>query len=983
MLAQEKTVSGTVVDADGAMPLPGVTVLEKGTSNGVSTDFDGNFSIEVNEEATLVFSMVGYKKQEIVVTGKSNVDVRLGLDTESLDEVVVTALGIKREEKTLTYAQQEIGEDEISKTRESNFVNSLAGKTSGLQLKQSATGAGGSSKIVLRGNKSIFGVSSPLFVIDGVPMVNNAGTSDNSVFNSTDSGDGLSQINPDDIKSISVLKGANAAALYGSQGANGVVIINTKSGEPGKLSGSVSSGVLFDKAIDLPDMQYRYGSVEGSDESWATEKSDYNDDFVEDFFDTGLQLTNSLMLSGGSEKSLSYISYANTISKGIVPENDYMRHNLTFKQTNKYFEDKLKITSRIMLTDEKIGNKPNTGYYFNPLTGLYLFPRDKNFNDYKENYEVFDEGRNMMLQNWFVDSDKQQNPYWVINNNSSENRVKRMIANLAVEYDINEKLKLQVRGNYDYSTNEFDKRIKAGTASTISHRNGRWIYRDLTSNQMYADAILTYSDRFGDFDLSAVLGGSYEKSVIGDGVDVDSDFYGLQYANIFNFQNLNKEVLVKQVMESRKEKQGLFANAQIGYKDMLYLDLSGRNDWSSTLAFTGNSSYFYPAIGATALLSEIVEMPSFIDFAKFRASYSVVSNEVPSFFTRPLNEIDSDGIIINTEKPFSELEPEDQKSFEVGTDWRFFGNRLGLDFTYYRIDNENQFIPLSAPAGSGYSVYYVNAGHIQNTGFEAAIHAKPIRTEDFEWESNVNFSSNKNEIIELHPELQGRYELSKSEGYALYINEGGSFGDIYVYQFERDDQGRILVNDEGVPQRSSEYEFIGNAEPDFMLGWNNSFTYKDFTLSFLIDGKFGGKAVSATEALLDGYGVSERSAAARDRGFVQVNAVDMDGNAVSEIDAETYYKAVGGRDGIMENYTYSATNIRLRQAALAYNFKFDEHVFFDQMNLSLIANNLFFFYKDAPFDPDRTFSGGNNFQSFDLFTVPIKRSFGFNVNLKF
>ncbi|MCL3779206.1 SusC/RagA family TonB-linked outer membrane protein [Prolixibacteraceae bacterium JC049] len=979
----QRTLTGKVTAKEDGEPLPGVNVVVKGTTIGITTDFDGKYSINAPANAeTLVFSFIGMETKEVKIGSESVINVMLGSNQLEVDEVVVTALGIKKEEKTLTYAQQQIGGDEISKTRELNFASSLAGKTSGVQLKKSTSGAGGSTKIVLRGNKSVFGVSSPLFVIDGVPMVNNNSSTPNDFWGGRDGGDGLSQINPDDIESMSVLKGANAAALYGSQGANGVIIITTKKGKKGKVSGSFSTSTSFEKAIELPDLQYKYGS-KGGDENWSTDAGNYNDKFVDDFFDTGLNTVNSISLSGGSDKTTTYFSYANTYSQGIMPGNKYMKHNLTFKQSTKYFDDRLTVSSRIMLTDEKTRNKAQSGYYFNPLTGLYLFPREKDFNTYKQ-YEKYNADRNMMLQNWHVDSDRQQNPYWIVNNNQNTDRTKRMIANLVLDYKFSDNLKLQVRGNYDYSNVVFEKKIKAGTVGVLSHENGRWQFSDYKNTQMYADAIFTYNKKFGDFDLNAVFGGSYEKQTLGKGVSVDSDTHGLQFANEFNFQNISKQVLVNSTLSSQLEKQSLFANAQIGYKNMLFLDISGRNDWSSTLAFTDNYSYFYPSFGMTALLNEMFEMPESVSLAKVRASYSIVSNEVPAFFTLPLHSIGINGVEMNTEKPFKELKPEDQKNLEIGTDWRFFGGRLGIDMTYYRINNKNQFIPLPAPSGSGYTKYYVNAGHIRNTGFEATIHATPIKKTNFSWNTSVNFSTNKNEIVSLHEELKGKYQLSAMDGYALYITEGGSFGDIYVSKFVRDEQGRMKIGSNGAPIKTSEPEKIGNAEPKFLMGWNNNFSYKNFDFSFLIDGKFGGKAVSMTQAVLDGYGSSKATADARDAGGVKVNGVDDKGNAVTKIDAETYYKAVGGRDGIMENYVYDATNIRLRQLAITYNWNLSQHSsFFKKASFSLIANNLFFIYKDAPFDPDMSMSTGNGLQSVEHFTTPVTRTYGFSVKVNF
>ncbi len=979
--AQQK-VTGTVVDESGEAVV-GATVMEKGSTNATMTDVDGNFKITCSADATLVISLMGMSTEEVSVEGRTKLNITMRADDQAIDEVVVTALGIKKNEKTLTYAQQQIGEDEIGKTRELNFASSLAGKTSGVQIKKNTSGAGGSTKIVLRGNKSLFGVSQPLFVIDGIPMVNNNSSSPHDFWGGRDGGDGLSQINPDDIESISILKGANAAALYGSQGANGVILITTKQGEKGKVKGTFSSSVAVEYAMDLPELQFKYGS-DGGDQNWSTTPGNYDDKFVKDFFLPGVNFINSISLSGGNERSTAYLSYANTNSKGIIRNNEYNKHNVTLKQTSKYFEDRLKISTSVMLTDEKTENRAQSGYYFNPLTGLYLFPRNLNFNKYRYGYEVYDVTRNIMLQNWHVNSDKQQNPFWIINNNQNTDHTRRLIANLALSYKINDNLNFQVRGNYDYANVVFEKQIKAGTVAVLSHENGRWRFEDYKNTQMYADAILTYQKKFGDLDLNATLGSSFEKQTLGQGVAVDSNIDGLQYANEFSFQNIVKQVPVNSTMHSRLEKQSIFANIMLGYKDMVYFEMSGRNDWSSSLAFTDNISYFYPSFGLTLLMNEMVEMPEFISLAKLRASYSIVSNEVPAFFTLPLNDVGINGVRINTEKPFKELKPEDQKSLELGLDWRFWNNRLGVDFTYYSINNKNQFIPLDAPSGSGYTKYYVNAGHIKNKGFELGIHAIPVKNKDFQWNTDVNISSNKNEIVELHEELKGKYQLTNMDGYALYITEGGSFGDIYVSKFERDEQGRIKLGDNGAPIRTSEPEKIGNSNPKLSLGWNNTLSYKNFDFSFLIDGKFGGKAVSMTQAILDGFGASQATADARDAGSVKINAVDATGQAVNSIDPMLYYTTIGGREGIMENYVYDATNVRLRQLAISYNLNLTKYnVFFKQATLSFIANNLFFFYKKAPFDPDMSMSSGNGLQSVEFFNTPITRTFGFNLKINF
>ncbi len=625
---------------------------------------------------------------------------------------------------------------------------------------------------------------------------------------------------------------------------------------------------------------------------------------------------------------------------------------MTIGQNNKYLDGKLKIGAKVMLTDEKTHNKPLAGYYFNPLTGLYLFPRNLKMSDYID-YEVLDTDRNIMTQKWHVNRDIEQNPYWIINRNISDDRVKRMIANINTSYDFNENLSLRVRGSYDYMQYNYDRKLYAGTIPTLSHENGSWKYEDFKSTQLYTDAILSYKKTIGDFDINALAGAVYEDKVLQDGLSLDSGQDGLKYANEFNFQNLAKKVFIANSIASKSRKIGVLGNLEVGYQNKLFLDISARNDWSSTLAYTDNTSYFYPSFGATALLDKIFELPKYVSLAKLRSSYAIVANDVPAFITNPINKIDKNGVSVNTTKPFKEMKPEKQHSFEVGLDLRLFQNRLGLDVTYYNINTKNQFLNLPAPSGSGYTTYYVNAGHIRNDGLEVTVNAKPVVSKDWNWNTSVNYSFNNNKVIKLHEELKGKYSLTDAEGYALYITEGGSFGDIYVSKFVRDDQGRIKINDKGKPMRTSEKEFIGNSQPDFLLGWNNNISYKNWELSFLIDGKFGGKAVDLTGALLDTYGVSERTAAARDAGSVTINGVDENGNAVTSINPKDYYEVVGGnREGIVENYVYDATNIRLRQLALSYNFDLSKKSnFFKNINVSFIANNLFFIYKDAPFDP--------------------------------
>ncbi len=986
----QRQITGIVTGTDG-LPISGVNVLLKGSTLGVCTDSDGKYGINVQSaDDTLLFSFIGYVPQTVGVETKSEINIVLREDTKQLNDVVVTALGIRRDKKALPYSSQQIPEKEMARAHNLNFIGILSGRTAGIDLRRSNAGAGGSTKIILRGTKSFYGSSQPLFVIDGVPMANYQTSDACGFWGGIDSGDGLSNLNPDDIEDLSILKGANAAALYGSQGSNGVILISTKKGENGAARIDLSSSVNFHSVSILPDLQDTYGqTADGALDSWGLKGSYSNP--VSDFFRTGVDLINTISIRGGNEKTSAYISFANANSHGILPTNTFRKSNLTFTQSSKFFKV-LTASSNIMLIDQQINNKVLNGYYFNPLTGLYLFPRGLDFNYYKENYEIFDPDRNIMTQNWHNIQDTQQNPYWILYNNANTESTKRLLGTLDLDFRLSKLLSVQARGNYDYTTQIFEQKIKAGTASTLSHENGRWLYNNLNSTQQYFDVLMHYNQDFKNaFDIHAVLGGSYQKKIIGDGIKIDSDQSGLIVPNEFYLNNLILDSFngkMSSVMTSRDIKESVFANLSVGYKKMFYLDLAGRNEWSSTLAYTGQNSYFYPSVGFSAIINDLLSFPREISFFKLRTSYSYVGKEIPAFMTIPLNIVDPvDGVTLNTEMPYRDLKPEIQKSLELGAEMKVFENRIAFEATFYRIDNLNEFLRLSAPAGSGYTTYFVNVGHIQNKGVEVIFNTVPVARSRVEWRSGVNFSRNRNRIIKLDPSLKGRFNPDGGgEGFDMFIAEGGSIGDIYVNAFRRDElTGEIIFDDSNLPTKADQEKLIGNANPDFSVGWNNTLTYMNFELSFLIDGKFGGKFVDMTEAWCDQYGVSEKSARARDAGGVQVNGVKSDGTPVNTIvDAQSYYTRIGGRASFVEPYVYDATNIRLRHLSLTCTFNnIPPRFLIRKISCSVVGQNLFFFYRKAPFDPDNTISTGINTQSVESFSLPPTRSIGFNVNLTF
>jgi TonB-linked SusC/RagA family outer membrane protein len=984
--AQNKTVSGKVTDAGDGSPMVGVSVSVQGTTVGTFTDSEGKYSISAASKDVLIYSFIGMVSQSINVGNNTSIDVSLAGDQNILGEVVVTALGIKRQEKTLTYAQQTVGSDELVRTRDPNFMNSLAGKAAGVEIKRSSSGAGGSTRVVLRGNKSLSGDSSPLFVIDGIPMANNRGGQP-GMWGGVDRGDGLSAINPEDIESISILRGSNAAVLYGSQGANGVVLITTKSGASGKATVTLNSGFTNEQVIELPEMQYKYGAKGNAKESWSTTPGTYDDSFVKNFFQTGRNFYNALTVSGGNDKTKAYFSYANTSASGITPNNNYAKNNFSFKQSTKMFNDKVTINSNIIMAIEGTENRLPAGYYLNPLSGLYMFPRERNFADFRDNYSVFNAARNINSQNWFVSDHHQSNPYWIVNRQPRTDDAKRLIGNLSVSYNILDNLTLQVRGNYDFANRKFEQQHAATSNSTNVHPNGAWEYSKFDDQLVYTDAILTHNTNFGDnFTLNTVLGASYQRTDYGNGVATNTGTLGLLYANQFYFQNLPTNVQVSSITNGSVVKQGAFGNLQLGFKEMLFLDVSGRNDWASTLALTGNDSYFYPSVGVTGIVSEMFKMPSFITFGKLRASYTQVGNEVPFNRIFPQNSInDAGGVVRNTVKPFLNARPEIITSIEYGADWRFFHNRFGIDFTYYDITSRDQFIQVPTVSGEGgFTTEFINAGEITNKGIELTLSATPYKTNDFQWMTAFNFTRNRNMIVDIGPDPKRIIQLGSSEGFDSRLAVGGAFNDLYVLKFQRDAQGRILF-DNGRPLRTAVSEKIGNLDPRFQLGWNNNFTYKRFNAGVLINGIFGGNVFSQTESMLDGAGVSLRSGLARDAGGVVVNGVDSKSDvAITKVDPETWYRAIGDRNGIGEAYVFERTNIRLAQLNIGYDLNMAKTKLpVKAANISFIGNNLFFFHKVAPFDPELAMSTNQNAQGLDNFNLPSTRTYGVNLKITF
>lgn len=987
------TLEGLIKDDSG--PLLGATVIVKNTTRGTTTDMDGKFRLEgLQPGDVLQVTYVGYDPYEVTYTGQTTLDILMTTTANQLNAVVVTAMGIERQSKTLSYAAETVGGDDVADIKSVNMINALQGKAAGLQITPNSTGAGGSSKILFRGNKSINGSNQPLVVVDGVPLMMNI-TSDQVDSNwgaQRDGGDAMSTINPDDIASISLLKGASAAALYGAVAANGAIMITTKSAMAGRLAVNVSSNTTIDTPLSLPEFQNTYGA--NGQYSWGDKLASKAPDYAEKFFRTGWTTNNSISINGGAEDLRAYFSYGNVTSGGITPENDYSQHTLNAKVGFDLFNDHIKVDFNAKYVNQHISNQPAGGFVFNPLVGTYTFPRGGDWNGYKSNFETYNGELNANVQNWVTTTDEtNSNPYWLLNRERPVVERNRYEFGGSIKYQIIDGLSLTGRMRYERADEHYVRNHYASSYGN-KYTYGKMDDNRYFSEQLYADLLAQYNHTWDDFSLNATLGTSmmqtrsnnvsllYEQSKF-----VAPGNGGAYYPNIFNPSNFYMNGTTMGL--ERKRLNSVFGAVTFGFKEALFLDVTARNDWSSALAYTDGYSFFYPSVGASLLLNRFVDMGRNIDLFKFRGSYSIVGNDVPVYKTNPRYTYGDQGAINPPESvPFRTLKPEKTHSFEVGFDGEFFQHRLHVNATYYKTNTNNQYFEVTLPWESGYKSQFVNAGNVQNQGFELTAGWFQDFGNEFTWSTDLNLSYNDNKIIELFDGIQDGVTVSNLGGAKVILYEGGQYGDLYVRTLKRDESGKLVTEtpegaDYQIPvnggEQNSDLKYMGNMNSKWNMGWNNTFRYKDLTLSMLIDFRIGGKVVSMTEATLDGYGVSERTGRARDRGYVMREGIKFS-------NVKAYYDVVGATSFNsvynVEDYVYDATNVRMREISLGYTFR---NLFGQSKNLTLafIARNLFFFYKDAPMDPDVSMGTGNGLQGFDVFNLPTTRSFGLNVKLNF
>ena len=987
------TLEGLIKDDSG--PLLGATVIVKNTTRGTTTDMDGKFRLEgLQPGDVLQVTYVGYDPYEVTYTGQTTLDILMTTTANQLNAVVVTAMGIERQSKTLSYAAETVGGDDVADIKSVNMINALQGKAAGLQITPNSTGAGGSSKILFRGNKSINGSNQPLVVVDGVPLMMNITSEqvNNNWGAQRDGGDAMSTINPDDIASISLLKGASAAALYGAVAANGAIMITTKSAMAGRLAVNVSSNTTIDTPLSLPEFQNTYGA--NGQYSWGDKLASKAPDYAEKFFRTGWTTNNSISINGGAEDLRAYFSYGNVTSGGITPENDYSQHTLNAKVGFDLFNDHIKVDFNAKYVNQHISNQPAGGFVFNPLVGTYTFPRGGDWNGYKSNFETYNGELNANVQNWVTTTDEtNSNPYWLLNRERPVVERNRYEFGGSIKYQIIDGLSLTGRMRYERADEHYVRNHYASSYGN-KYTYGKMDDNRYFSEQLYADLLAQYNHTWNDFSLNATLGTSmmqtrsnnvsllYEQSKF-----VAPGNGGAYYPNIFNPSNFYMNGTTMGL--ERKRLNSVFGAVTFGFKEALFLDVTARNDWSSALAYTDGYSFFYPSVGASLLLNRFVDMGRNIDLFKFRGSYSIVGNDVPVYKTNPRYTYGDQGAINPPESvPFRTLKPEKTHSFEVGFDGEFFQHRLHVNATYYKTNTKNQYFEVTLPWESGYKSQFVNAGNVQNQGFELTAGWFQDFGNEFTWSTDLNLSYNDNKIIELFDGIQDGVTVSNLGGAKVILYEGGQYGDLYVRTLKRDESGKLVTEtpegaDYQIPvnggEQNSDLKYMGNMNSKWNMGWNNTFRYKDLTLSMLIDFRIGGKVVSMTEATLDGYGVSERTGRARDRGYVMREGIKFS-------NVKAYYDVVGATSFNsvynVEDYVYDATNVRMREISLGYTFR---NLFGQSKNLTLafIARNLFFFYKDAPMDPDVSMGTGNGLQGFDVFNLPTTRSFGLNVKLNF
>jgi TonB-linked SusC/RagA family outer membrane protein len=1020
-VSQIVPVTGKVTDSKGN-GVPGINILIRGSAKGTATTGDGSFKINAPANSTLVFSGVGYAEQTVSLNGRTSIDVSLIERQNELNQVIVTALGINRQAKSLVYSTQVVKPAELITVRDANNVlNSFQGKIANAVITQGSGGPGSGARIVLRGNRSIQHDNGALIVVDGVPIDNSTNSAAGSDFGSVQSSDGASNINPDDIESVTVLRGASAAALYGSQAGNGVVVITTKKGSKEKLSVSLNSGVQFENAFSLPKVQNTYGQgnigafVDPTfGDSWGPKMEGQTltnflgqpmpfspqPNNIKNFFRTGNSFNNSIGVSGGSDKSQTYLSYTNNSLQGIVPGNSLLRHTITLRQSNQVSK-RFSTDAKITYLSQDIKNKPRTGEENAPTIDIYNIPRNVSTNEAKNYQTISNVGVPVPTPFPSTLSSIYQNPYWLIHNTSLSEVRDRITGFLSAKFQITNWLSLTGRANLDRTFDKLNQEYYQGTL-LWSHTGGYFAQQNIVNTQKWFDGIFEGNNQITkNIKVNYHVGGIFQDSK-NDNVSNTAD--GLNVTNKFSLKfattpNIN-------VTGTHVKTEAAFGQASFSFKDAIFIDGSFRNDWDSRLGPPHTFQYY--SIGGSAVLSDLLlQLPSKISFLKVNLNYAQVGNGGQPNLLSPVfgySQGAGNGFLNRgTTLPFPELKPELVKSLEATLEARFYDNRLGFNLTYYKSNSSNQLLQLNIPVATGYLYKYINAGNIQNQGIELTLNATPVRTKDFNWDIAINFGLNRNKVVKLDKNIKVVYYGGGDNRSATpQIKEGGSFGDLIAFRWITDPKThKYEVNADGTPFTTdkvagAQQEVIGNSNPLETIGWTNFFRYKGFSLRALIDGRIGGTIVDGTEMNLAFSGIPEVTAKYREGGW-NLGGVDAAGTPINKtITAQQFWQTASGkRYGVGQFFAYDASNFRLREVSLGYDIPVRSKLFVKAARLSAIARNILWIYRgkselDIPglgkrkmtFDPDMTLGNGN-YQGISYGTLPATRSYGLNLQLTF
>ncbi|RLD35195.1 MAG: SusC/RagA family TonB-linked outer membrane protein [Bacteroidetes bacterium] len=1023
VLAQNKVLKGVVTSEEDGLPLPGVTITVEGTTIGTITAADGTYTLTVPPDSRFLnFSFVGMRAQQQMISGATTYDAVMVGDDQSLDEVVVTALGIKKEKKQVTYAVQNVNTDELTKAREVNVINSLAGKVAGLDMVKGSGGVGSATRVILRGTRSITGNNQPLYVIDGVPALGGTNGGPSSEYGGYPSFSSISTLNPDDIETITILKGANAAAIYGSSAQNGAIIITTKTGKGARGIGvDFSSSFSMETPMILTKYQHEYGQGSGGnyiknsefewgpkmtgqmvehwspDPNWAGDsqyKFEAHPNDLKNFFDTGLNLANTVAITTGNEKTQAYASYTNTQSKGIVPGNELRRNNFNVR-LNSQLSKKLSADAKLTYTKQEVDNKVATGdAFYNPMRALYRQPSNIALSEAKEHYQYYDNDGNLLQHYWNPHSNGGENVYWMLNNTGTFDNSDRIQALASLKYEFFPGLSLMIRSSYSRALG-WNKRFLYTDTYTIAD-NGYYSTAHSNSWNWGNEFLLNYNNVFADvISVDVSLGGKLSSgSWNGVSANVGN---GLLRANLFAIANsANKGA---SDYGGKSKKNSLYGFATIGFKDWLYLDITGRNDWSSTLPST-SWSYFYPSAGLTWIITDMLNTSksSWLTFAKLRGSYAVVGSAA-GWAQLDLNYYFGAGgnngyAWVSSTLPAQDLKPEQTHSLEFGADVRFFNNRLGIDATIYKTNTFNQLLRIPVPVASGFQNKYINAGDMQNEGFELTLNGSPIRGRNFSWDISINYAHNVNTAIKISDDLTEYTIRGRSWMTTIKVVEGEPMGQIYTKGFLRSDDGQILINGtNGLPMVTPGQTMpMGNANPDWIGGMSNNFKYKKLSLGIVIDTRMGGQIFSFTEANLASDGFSDYTLEGRDGMIVEgvIPTYNEAGDIISttpntvETNAEAYWQSLGGRNTPTgEPFGYDASYVRLREVVLSYPIMFKSSSVIRSIQISAYGRNLGFLYNAAGvIDPGMNIGTGN-IQGMEGFGIPTTKQYGLNLKFSF